>query len=39
MDYSHAATTKSFGKSSAVATFVISLPIAAAFGAKLFGLY
>jgi succinate dehydrogenase / fumarate reductase, cytochrome b subunit len=39
MDYSHKATTKSFGKSSAIATFLISLPIAAAFGAKLFGLY
>jgi succinate dehydrogenase / fumarate reductase, cytochrome b subunit len=39
MDYSHKATTKSFGKSSAVATFLISLPIAAALGAKLFGLY
>jgi succinate dehydrogenase / fumarate reductase, cytochrome b subunit len=39
MDYSHKATTKSFSKNSAVATFLISLPIAAALGAKLFGLY
>jgi succinate dehydrogenase / fumarate reductase, cytochrome b subunit len=39
MDYSHKATSKSFGKSSAIATFLISLPIAAALGAKLFGLY
>jgi succinate dehydrogenase / fumarate reductase, cytochrome b subunit len=39
MDVSHAATSKEFGKKSAVATFLISLPIAAALGAKLFGLY
>ncbi len=39
MDVSHKATSKEFGKQSAVATFLISLPIAAALGAKLFGLY
>ena len=39
MDVSHKATSKEFGKKSAVATFLISLPIAAALGAKLFGLY
>jgi succinate dehydrogenase / fumarate reductase, cytochrome b subunit len=39
MDISHKATTKTFGKKSAIATLLISLPIAAALGAKLFGLY
>ncbi len=39
MDWSHAATSKEFGKQSAIATFLISLPITAALGAKLFGLY
>jgi succinate dehydrogenase / fumarate reductase, cytochrome b subunit len=39
MDMSHKATSKEFGKKSAVATFIVSLPIAAALGAKLFGLY
>ncbi len=39
MDVSHKAVTKVVGKKSAVATFAISLPITAALGAKLFGLY
>jgi succinate dehydrogenase / fumarate reductase, cytochrome b subunit len=39
MDWSHSATTKEFGKKSAAVTFLISLPITAALGAKLFGLY
>lgn len=39
MDISHAAVTKEFGKSSAIATLVISLSLTAVLGAKLFGLY
>ncbi len=39
MDVSHKAVNKVFGKTSAVATFVISLPLTVALGAKLFGLY
>jgi len=39
MDVSHKAVTKSFGKTSAIATFAISLPLTVALGAKLFGLY
>jgi succinate dehydrogenase / fumarate reductase cytochrome b subunit len=38
MDARHA-VTKEFGKSSAVATLVISLGLTAALGAKLFGIY
>jgi succinate dehydrogenase / fumarate reductase, cytochrome b subunit len=38
MDACHA-VTKEFGKSSAIATLVISLGLTAALGAKLFGLY
>jgi len=38
MDVCHA-VTKEFGKSSAVATLVLSLGLTAALGAKLFGLY
>lgn len=39
MDISHAAVTKEFGKSSAIATLVISITLTAVLGAKLFGLY
>ncbi len=39
MDISHAAVTKEFGKSSAIATLVISLSLTVVLGAKLFGLY
>jgi succinate dehydrogenase / fumarate reductase cytochrome b subunit len=39
LDVSNKAVTKDFGKKSAVATFLISVPAAAALGAKLFGLY
>jgi succinate dehydrogenase / fumarate reductase, cytochrome b subunit len=39
MDVSHKAVTKAFGKQSAVAVFAITLPLTAALGAKLFGLY
>jgi succinate dehydrogenase / fumarate reductase, cytochrome b subunit len=39
MDVSHKAVTKSFGKSSAIWTFAISLPLTLVLGAKLFGLY
>ncbi|MOA41549.1 succinate dehydrogenase cytochrome b556 large membrane subunit [compost metagenome] len=39
MDISHSAVTKEFGKSSAIATLVISLTLTAVLGAKLFGLY
>jgi succinate dehydrogenase / fumarate reductase, cytochrome b subunit len=38
MDATHS-VTKEFGKSSAVATLVVSLGLTAALGAKLFGLY
>ncbi len=38
MDARHA-VTKEFGKSSAIATLVLSLGLTAALGAKLFGLY
>ena len=38
MDVCHA-VTKEFGKSSAIATLVVSLSLTAALGAKLFGLY
>ncbi|MGA8513279.1 MAG: succinate dehydrogenase, cytochrome b556 subunit [Burkholderiaceae bacterium] len=39
MDMSHKAVTKEFGKTSALATLLISVPITVALGAKLFGLY
>ena len=39
MDISHAATTKEFGKSSAVATLALSIGLTLILGAKLFGLY
>jgi succinate dehydrogenase / fumarate reductase cytochrome b subunit len=39
MDVSHAAVTKEFGHSSAVATLAISILLTLALGAKLFGLY
>lgn len=39
MDVSHSAVTKAAAKKSAIATFAISLPLTAALGAKLFGLY
>ncbi len=39
MDISHAAVSKEFGKSSAIATLAISLSLTAILGAKLFGLY
>jgi succinate dehydrogenase / fumarate reductase, cytochrome b subunit len=39
MDISHAAVSKEFGKSSAVATLALSLSLTAILGAKLFGLY
>jgi succinate dehydrogenase / fumarate reductase cytochrome b subunit len=38
MDVCHA-VSKEFGKSSAIATLVLSLSLTAALGAKLFGLY
>lgn len=38
MDATHA-VTKEFGRSSAIATFVLSLGLTAVLGAKLFGLY
>ncbi len=37
MDVSHSATEKGFGKSSAVATLIISVVLTLALGAKLFG--
>ncbi|MES2975069.1 MAG: succinate dehydrogenase, cytochrome b556 subunit [Pseudomonadota bacterium] len=37
MDVSHSATEKGFGKSSAVATLIISVVLTLAIGAKLFG--
>ncbi|WP_313296543.1 succinate dehydrogenase, cytochrome b556 subunit [Diaphorobacter sp.] len=39
MDVNHHMVTKEFGKSSALACFVISLLLTIALGAKLFGLY
>lgn len=39
MDISHSATTKEFGKSSAVTTLALSVGLALILGAKLFGLY
>jgi succinate dehydrogenase / fumarate reductase, cytochrome b subunit len=39
MDISHSATTKEFGKSSALATLAISVGLTLILGAKLFGLY
>jgi len=39
MDVSHAAVTKEFGHSSAVATLALSIVLTVVLGAKLFGLY
>ncbi|MBO9652616.1 MAG: succinate dehydrogenase, cytochrome b556 subunit [Variovorax sp.] len=39
MDVSHAAVSKEFGKSSALATLAISILLTVILGAKLFGLY
>lgn len=39
MDISHDAVTKSFGKSSATFTLVVSIALTVVLGAKLFGLY
>ena len=39
MDVSHSAVNKEFGKSSALATLVISVALTLVLGAKLFGLY
>lgn len=39
MDVSHAAVSKEFGKSSAIATLAISILLTLILGAKLFGLY
>lgn len=39
MDVSHAAVSKEFGKSSALATLAISIVLTIALGAKLFSLY
>ena len=39
MDLSHDAVTKEFGKSSALMTLAISIPLTLVLGAKLFGLY
>lgn len=39
MDTNHDAVSKEFGKSSAVATLVISIALTVVLGAKLFGLY
>ena len=39
MDISHDAVSKEFGKSSAIATLIISIALAVVLGAKLFGLY
>ena len=39
MDVRHSATTKEFGKSSAVATLAISIGLTLILGAKLFGFY
>ncbi len=39
MDVSHAAVSKEFGQSSAIATLAISIVLTVVLGAKLFGLY
>ena len=39
MDVSHAAVSKEFGRSSAAVTLVVSVLLAVALGAKLFGVY
>ena len=39
MDVSHAAVSKEFGKTSAIATLAISILLTLVLGAKLFGLY
>ena len=39
MDISHSATTKEFGKSSAIVTLALSVGLTVILGAKLFGLY
>ena len=39
MDVSHAAVTKEFGKTSAIATLAISLVLTVVLGLKLFGVY
>jgi succinate dehydrogenase / fumarate reductase, cytochrome b subunit len=39
MDVSHSATTKEFGKSSAVFTLALSIGLTLILGAKLFGMY
>ncbi|VTU39737.1 Succinate dehydrogenase cytochrome b556 subunit [Variovorax sp. PBS-H4] len=39
MDVSHAAVSREFGQSSAIATLAISILLTAVLGAKLFGLY
>lgn len=39
MDTNHSATTKEFGKSSAIATLALSVGLTVILGAKLFGLY
>ncbi len=39
MDISHEAVSKEFGKTSAVATLVISIALTLVLGAKLFGMY
>lgn len=39
MDVSHAAVTKEFGKTSAIATLALSIVLTVALGLKLFGVY
>lgn len=39
MDVNHKAVSKEFGKSSAIFTLAVSIPLAVILGAKLFGLY
>ncbi len=39
MDVSHAAVSKEFGKTSAMATLFLSIALTVVLGAKLFGLY
>ncbi len=39
MDWDHSKTSKAFGKSSALAVFVISLLLTLVLGAKVFGIY
>lgn len=39
MDVSHDAVSKEFGKTSAIATLVVSITLTAVLAAKLFGLY